>query len=308
MRIDRLLGIVCHLLRQDSATAAQLAQRFEVSARTIQRDMDALSVAGIPVTSTVGSRGGYSILPEYRLGQVATDADYASLVVAMRGLCTAYGGKDSEQTLDKLLALPVALQSPTVTLDLSAAREQPEVAAILETVSEAVRSEICLSFLYENAQGASSARRVEPLRLMYQWYAWYLFAYDRDRAAYRLFKLARMRDVQPAGQGFSRRHGDVDALLARQQDLRPCTEVRLRCKASVRTAVLEYLRGEVLQTYPDNSFELRIQVLQDEHMWWGLLLSFGADVAVLAPESLRRRVAEHAEALTCLYAADQSHQ
>lgn len=302
MKIDRLFGIVCYLLRHDTVSATRLARQFEVSPRTIQRDMNALSVAGIPVSSSAGSQGGYGIMPEYRLGQVATAADYGQLIVAMKALCTADGGKASEQTLNKLMALPVAAQSLPVSVDLSAAREQPQVVLALECIRQALKDQRSMTFEYENALGQTSVRQIEPLRLVYQWYAWYLFAYDSERCDYRLFKLVRMRDVKGTARSFSRQHGDVDRLLAEQApDSRTCERVRLRCKPHVRTAAEEYLRGEVLCTFEDGSFELGMSMIPSERMAWGLLLSFGDAVEVLEPESLRQRIAEHVRCMGAIY-------
>lgn len=123
MKTDRLLAITTYLLNHGTVSATTLARRFDVSKRTIQRDIDTLSVAGIPVLATHGAGGGYRILDGFKLQkQIADDEDYLHIAIALKGLASAYGGAKVAATLEKMLSVAPELRQ-TVFVDLSAARE-----------------------------------------------------------------------------------------------------------------------------------------------------------------------------------------
>ena len=106
MKIDRLLGIVIYLLNRDIVSANALSERFEVSVRTIQRDIETLNLAGIPVTSLQGVNGGYGIIDSFKLErQIANTEDYLFIIIALTGMSSAYNSKNLEATLEKLLSL-----------------------------------------------------------------------------------------------------------------------------------------------------------------------------------------------------------
>lgn len=106
MKIDRLLGIVIYLLNRDVVSARTLAEKFEVSQRTIQRDIDALNLAGIPVVSFKGTNGGYGIAEGFRIDrQIASNEDYLHIITALKGLCSGYDSKKLNATLEKLMTL-----------------------------------------------------------------------------------------------------------------------------------------------------------------------------------------------------------
>jgi predicted DNA-binding transcriptional regulator YafY len=106
MKIDRLLGITIHLLNHDKSSAKILASKFEVSLRTIQRDIESLCQAGIPVVSYVGAEGGYKILESFKMDrQIAGDVDYQYIILALQGLASAYENPKVETTLEKMKAI-----------------------------------------------------------------------------------------------------------------------------------------------------------------------------------------------------------
>lgn len=126
MKIDRMLGMMMYLLNRDTVSARELADRFEVSVRTVQRDMEALGLAGIPVASELGIRGGYRIMESYKLNrQLFSHEEYLQLIVGLQGLFSAYASRQVEDTLEKLLSIaPVDKDAePRLKLDLSVLRE-----------------------------------------------------------------------------------------------------------------------------------------------------------------------------------------
>jgi len=301
MKTDRLLGITMYLLNREIVPASELSEKFEVCARTIARDMEALGLAGIPIASTAGPGGGYRIMESFRLGRpVSTAEDYQYVIAALKTLCSAYENKKLDATLEKLLAMQRGGSGgQRVFVDFSVVKEGERTPAYTALLEQAIADGRVVAFSYTDAGGAVTRREAEPLALSYKWYAWYLLAYCLTRQDYRIFKLNRMDDLAATGRGFSRAHGDIPALLERQwaRDDRGRLWVRLLCKAQARIAVLEYFNAKVLEEHPNGNFECAFHVIESERMWFSLLMGFGGQVRVLEPPELAKRVQQTAEEL-----------
>lgn len=303
VKIDRLMAILLYLMNHETVSASLLAERFEVTRRTIQRDMETLGQAGVPVVSALGAGGGYGVMDGFRLLKPVTRAeDYRNIVTALRGLSTAYDSREVEETLHKaLLRLPQREQR--VFVDFSAAGESPAVRRYLRMMERAAAGETLLRLDYTGADGEASQRTVEPLALSLRWYAWYLFAWCREKRDYRLFKLQRVTACKEVPGGFSKKHGDIETLMEQSasRDGREQYRVRLRCAASVRGAALEYLGGAVVKELPGGDCELLLPERPFERMWFSLLMGFGGGIEVLEPDTLRRMLREKAREMTALY-------
>jgi len=294
MKTDRLLGITMYLLNRETVPASELAEKFEVSVRTIARDMEDLSLAGIPVASAAGANGGYRILDSFRLDRpVSTAEDYRHVIAALKTLCSAYENKSLDTTLEKLLAARRGENSDQrVFVDFSIVKEGERTPAYTMLLEQAITEERVIAFAYTDAGGAVTQREAEPLALNYRWYAWYLLAYCLTRKDYRIFKLNRMDELSATGRGFTHRHGDIPALLERQWEQDDCRrmKVRLLCQPQARSAVLEYFGARIDARYPDGSFECTFYVVERERMWFWFLMGFGGQVRVLEPPELIARV------------------
>lgn len=306
MKIDRLLGIVTYLLNHDAATARTLAEKFEVSLRTIQRDMDSLSLAGIPVVSLKGAAGGYGIAEGFRLnGQLASTEDYLHMATALKVLCSGYGSKKLEATLEKLTALLKPGQQPEskIHIDLGVLKEVSQVNDCIALIEKAVEMERAVEFDYTDAGNRTSHRVVEPLRITYKWYAWYLFGYCREKKDYRLFRLSRVCGLTAAGSPFSLKHGNVDELMREydKKDTRCYMDIKLRCCAELKIAAAEAFPGAEITGQDGGEIIVRLRVPENERMWFGALLSFGAGITVLEPEELKTRLVERAREILKLY-------
>lgn len=301
MKIDRLIAITIYLLsRRENVSASELAKRFEVSKRTIQRDINILNAAGVPIVSTHGAEGGYAVIDGFRIQkQIAGAEDYENIIVALRGLVTACGDERARATLDKMLSA-CTIPDQRVFLDLSSARGAN---ALFKTLEASIQSRSALKIGYQNAKQSTFTRVVEPLALAYQWYSWYLFAFCTARHNYRLFKLARILECENIGKAFSRDHSNVEGLLKNQlsSDTRHYLGIKLLCQGNVRQQVLEYLTGQVVDTLPNGDFTFAMHLPESERMWFSLLLGFGNTVEVLEPEGLRTSLRDKAAEVLSLY-------
>lgn len=304
MKTDRLLSIVIYLLNHDTVSAAKLAERFEVSKRTIVRDMEHISMAVIPIRSIAGARGGYSIMEGYKLdGRMVTAEDSVSIIAALQGFASSYDSRRYDETLEKITSILPKHQGQSIFLDFGASGEGNEIQAKLKTIEAAINKSQSLDISYVNASGDASTRLLEPIALSYRWYAWYLLAFCTARQDYRIFKLARISSLKPTSTKFSREHAEPDHLLEKafQGVGRKYLDITLLCKADIEVQVCEYLDGYITETRDNGDFIMHMQVPEDERIWFAVLLSFGDKVTVLEPESLKTRLTKTAKNILSLY-------
>ena len=292
MKTDRLLGITIYLLNHGRTSAQALARRFEVSSRTIARDIDALGLAGIPVVSVQGSDGGYEILETFRMErQIAGQIDYAYIVAALQGLSTAYSSTELDALLEKMRACRANGEATPLLLDFGVVRENARVNEKLRALHAAIQARRRVAFDYTNAAGIVRRRFVEPAATLYRWYNWYLLAWLPEKESYCAFKLVRMGELRVVDQACSRAHDPEQALREWEaSDVRPVVSVQLRCAPELRSRCEEYLNGEVVECCDDGSFVYRFSAPEDEQFWYGVVLSFADRATVLEPEWLAARI------------------
>lgn len=318
MKIDRLVAIMNYLLRHGRTSAQKLSDEFEVSVRTIVRDMETLGQAGIPIQSTCGADGGYSIMDTYVMDRKTVSRDdYEHIAAALSALLSAYADKGVEQTMDKLLPLyahadaeetsrmggasaargqekstfpcPIGkhVDDFPIIVDFSVANENREVNAAIKILESAIRQRRTVRFRYTNNENVVKQLEVEPVRLEFKWYNWYLVAFHPGHQDYCMFKLVRMEEITVLDKGHSVSHEERDIVL---QDNRKGITVTLRGNAAIRSKCREYLNGEVTKEYPNGDFEFQFCVPEREVYWYGVLLSFGNNVTVLEPQSVIDRI------------------
>lgn len=292
MKIERLLGIIVYLLNRDIVNANALAEKFEVSTRTIQRDIETLNLAGIPITSIQGINGGYGIIDGFKLDkQITSKEDYQFIIAALIGMNSAYNSKKLETTLEKLLSASRQGKSisPKVKLDFSVSREGSNIDEYLKIIENAIDKEKIIEFEYTNSYGDKTLRSSEPVGVIYKWYAWYMLGYCCDKKDYRLFKVVRMRDLKKLEESFSVKHENIDNLLTKQenQDNRKYMNVKILCKEEIRVSVEEYFPNARITVKEDGNFILQFYALDNEIGWKGLLFTYGNKIKIIEPEELK---------------------
>lgn len=301
MKLERLYAITIYLLNHGRTSAGKLAEHFEVSARTIQRDIDSLCLAGIPVTAVNGAAGGYEISERFRMDrEFATAEEYACILTALQGLVSATDSPKAKHALEKIVRISEPADRSMI-LDFSVLREGD--LALLQTLQEAVAQKRAVCFTYTNNDGVTRTHQVEPIAVLYRWYAWYLLAYSKIKDDYRTYKLVRMRDPRITDVPFVKEHAPADVILKRteQTDSRKYIDILVRCEASARPRVTEYLSGIVTEELPGGDALMKLTVVENEQLWIGTLLSLGNRVEILAPEEIRSRILLDASKIISLY-------
>lgn len=289
MRLDRLLGILTTLLQHDRITAPALAAKFEVSRRTISRDIEALCQAGIPVVTCQGGKGGISIAEGYRLNHsVLTSEELASTVAALKGLGSVAGGSHIQRMLDKLAVSQDTVVSlrENMVIDL-ASHYQGSLTGKIELIKQAIRQERVVEFDYHSEQG-STRRRIEPYLLVFQWSAWYVFGFCLTRQDWRLFKLARLWQLAQLEQGFAPRDIPPEQcdFNGRLTDHLPLVAL---FQPAVKYRLIESYGPECFIEQADGRLRLEIGYTnRDYTLSW--LLGFGDQVQVLEPADLAESI------------------
>jgi len=321
MRADRLLSMLLLLQSRGRMTATELAERLEVSARTIYRDLDALSAAGIPVYAERGASGGCVLRPGYRTDLTGLNqSEVASLFagVAGRVLDDLGLGRGLEQALVKLeAALPSARRSDAarvrerVHVDAAAWFAANERAPHLAALRDAVFGDRVVQIDYEGASGRREPRRVEPLGLVVKGGVWYVVA--STAAGMRVFRASRIRAVTLTPQGFTRpRRFNLAAFWARWSTDFVASIPQYRVTLRVAREAIPLLR-EVFGDRVRPAIEaagrpgrrgLTLELTFDSHeAACGNLLRLGAAVEVLEPRALRDTMHAAAAAVAQLYTA-----
>lgn len=301
MQIDRLFEMTYLLIAKGSATAAELAERFEVSPRTIYRDVDVLSRAGIPVYAAKGKGGGIRLLPEFMLSRSLFSRQEQDQMIAGLESLRATDAAQTGPILDKLAALFGNAREPWLEVDFSPWGSGPQEKKLFAMLREAIITRQVVAFDYYNTCGQTGRRQVEPVKLIFKGRGWYLWAFCRQKKDYRLFKLGRIRLAQATGERFER------SAPARQavEPGKPIPMLRMTLQVAPSRAyrVYDEFPAEQVETQPDGSCVVRA-ILPDDEWTQGYLLSFGEHVKILEPQEHKRRMAALLKRMSSMYSEE----
>ncbi len=199
MKIDRLVSIIMILLDKKRIGARELADMFEVSPRTIYRDIDTINMAGIPVLSTSGVGGGFEIMNQYKVDRkVFSTTDLSSILMGLSSISNMIRGDELVNALAKVKsfipadkAKDIELKANQIYIDLSPWMGNKNIKTYLEIIKTALQESKLLAFEYADRYGDKTARTVEPYQLVLKSSHWYLQGYCYERSDFRLFKVSR---------------------------------------------------------------------------------------------------------------------
>lgn len=198
MKIERLIGIIFYLINRECVTTNELAQKFEVSRRTILRDIDTLTLAGIPIYSELGVNGGYIINKDFKVDEKIIDNNNKEyILLALNSLRTVYGNKKVIETYEKMKHLYNDVNINTLPdVDFSVVTESPQIMGCVDLINKATKEQRTIKFTYTNSAGNTKKVFLNPLHTYYRWYSWYVFGYDTSKNDYRMFKVdVKMKKV-----------------------------------------------------------------------------------------------------------------
>jgi predicted DNA-binding transcriptional regulator YafY len=288
MKINRLLAITISLLNKTSVTAAELAERFEVSTRTIYRDIEVLSGAGVPVYTNKGHGGGISLLEEYTLNKaLISEKESQSLLLALKALeATKY--PDMGVISEKIGAIfKNRVAEDWIQIDFSCWGSQPNEDNRFTDIKKAILQHNVICFEYVNSAGNKTTREVEPEKLIYKGYAWYLVGYCCLRGEFRLFRISRIKNVQISSKFFTPRNNVDKKVEDSTGSSKNVVELKLRFRKEALYRLYDDFDQEKIKSNSDGTFDVTMTFPEDEWVY-GYILGFGCYVEVLEPDRIRQ--------------------
>lgn len=308
MKVDRLVSIIMILLDKKRIGAQTLADMFEVSPRTIYRDVDAINMAGIPVRSTSGVGGGFEIMPEYKVDKKVFSADdLSALLMGLSSLSGMVRGDELVHALAKVRsfipadrAKDIELKANQINIDLSLWMGNGNIQSNLEIIKAAMQESRLLTFEYIAHHGNKTARTAEPYQLVLKSSHWYLQGYCHKREAYRLFRLSRMSNLQMQEETFTPRKYqkpqlDFDNILTNMQ-----TKIKIRIHKSVMDRVLDFCAYEDFLPDGDAHYIVSFPFIENEYHY-GILFSFGDKCECLEPPHVRAEMKRRIQEIAMIY-------
>lgn len=290
MKESRLFKIVYHLLEKGHVTAPELAKEFEVSSRTIYRDIDALSGAGIPVYAETGRNGGIYLLEDFVLDKtLLSEHEKIEILSALQSL-SVVGNTYEKEILTKLSALFQMQAENWFEVDFTRWGGHTKDDSKFDILKYAVIHHKTVSMVYVNAYGVRSKREINPLKMLYKSKEWYIKAYCTDKENYRIFKFNRIVEIELTDKEFTpKTFPEVQSGHSSKYNkiiLRFPKEMAYRVFDEFEASEVEELEHGVLVAAAE----------MPEDAWLiGYLLSFGSQVEVLEPLYLRKILAEEAK-------------
>jgi len=292
MKLDRLIGILTILLQNEKTSAPELAERFEVSRRTILRDIDTLCMAGIPIVTTRGVSGGIAIMDGYKIHQsVLTTDELQDLVAALKGLDSVCTQSIYEGLMQKLTkGGAVVSLADNIVIDLSG-YDKYSLSKQITFLKQTIADNQTITFEYHYEKGLSH-RKVDPYCIEFRWEAWYIFGWCHERQNFRRFKLRRMCNTSLADERFTRRavsdnHLDANNIFTEHNF------IQIRFDKSVRFKVIEKYGPDC---YEEDEHGLLLSLNytnKDYILSW--VLGFGSNAEVLYPQETRTELADIAK-------------
>ena len=308
MKVDRLVSIIMLLLDQERIGAQELAEKFEVSPRTIYRDIDAINLAGIPVRSTSGVGGGFEIMQQYKINKkVFSSADLSAILMGLSSLSNMIRGDELVNALAKVKsfipadrAKEIELKANQISIDLSPWMGNRNIQPYLGMIQTALQDSKLLSFDYLDRHGNRTARTAEPYQLVLKNSHWYWQGYCYTRNDFRLFKLNRTLNLQTREEVFMPRvhqkpQLDFSEVLQSMQ-----TNIKIRIHQSVLERVLDYCTIEDFSPDGDEHYIVRFPFIENEY-YYNILFSFGDKCECLAPLRIRAEMKRRIHDIAVIY-------
>ena len=289
MKIDRLIGILSILLQKEKITAPELAQMFEVSKRTINRDIDDLCRAGIPIVTSQGTGGGIRIMDGYRMDRtILSSKDMQMIMAGLRSLDSVSGSHYYGQLMEKIKAgsTKVVSGSDSILVDLSTWNKD-SLSTKFELIQDAIELGRVLKFDYYGPKG-NSEREMEPYYLAFKWSNWYVYGYCLVRKDFRLFKLNRMTEIAHV-RSFEKKNDVPMPDLSNEKIFPTKGKIKAICDPSLKWHLIDEHGMDSFTELPDGKLLFEHDYADEEGVLsW--ILSMRDAVTLLEPESIRQRL------------------
>lgn len=298
MQISRLFEIIYILMNKNTVTAKELSERFEVSQRTIYRDVDKLALAGIPVYTCKGKGGGIRLMEDFVLNKsLLTDKEQSDILAALEGLSAI--NADSSEAHGRLSSLFNKEAVNWIDVDFSKWSNPGD--NLFSLLKQSILEKKIIEFDYYNSYGECSHRRIEPIQLFFKHSAWYIKGFCLKKNDIRLFKLSRISNPAADTGHFEKR--DLFASIPNENTadiVDRDVSIKLRIAPQMAYRVYDEFEHNQIEKESDGCYTALVTWPEDEWVY-GFILSFGEYIEVLEPEFIRQGVCERALKITHKY-------
>ena len=284
MKDNRLFRILYYILEKEKVTANELADKFEVSVRTIYRDIDSISSVGVPIFTTQGKGGGIKIDNEYILNKSLFDTnEKEQIITALQGLEKTNEAYKSE-LITKLSALFKIKNSNWIEIDFTSWGSNNTYQELFNTLKIAIINKNIISFSYNSSKAEKINRRVKPIRLLFKEQDWYLYAFCLLRNDFRYFKLSRIKDLEVLAINYEDNFENI--VLKREIKYENTVNIKLKFNKSVAFRVYDEFKAIVEDKKGNLYVEMKIP---NNYKLYNYIFSFGANVEILEPKEIRNQ-------------------
>lgn len=279
MQVNRLFEIIYILLEKENVTAKELAEHFGVSVRTIYRDIDVLSRSNIPIYTNQGKGGGINLLDNFVLDKSLISEDEQNQILFALQSFEKLNVNNEKMLLDKMSILFNKATRNWIEIDFSSWGTDSTQNERFNKIKEAILNKKVVEITYFNSYGEENIRQVEPLQIWFKDKSWYIKAFCRLKQDYRIFKIARIRDIKILDEHFERE------LPVEKEEKTKFKVISLKLEISKEMAYRVYDEFEKENISKNENGDFIVNVEYPENEWvYGYILSFGEYVKVLSPE------------------------
>lgn len=282
MKNSRLFGIIYILLSKDRVSAKELAKHFEVSVRTIYRDVESLSLLNIPIYMSKGKNGGISLLESYKLDKsLLTEQEQKDILFSLESMNKLNINDNS--LFNKVKAIFDKVDSSWFEVDFNVWGNSDNYKNNFELLKNAIINKKVIGFDYYNSKGENSSRKVLPLKLCFKYNSWYLYSYDCYKNDYRLFKIMRIKDIKNLDEIFSK-----DIVLDRPifEDKTKRVNLKLEINKNLSYRVYDEFDENCIKVLDNGNFLVEVNMPENEWLY-GYILSFGECAKVIFPSYIK---------------------
>ena len=288
---NRLFEIVYILMQKKKITAKELADRFDVSTRTIYRDIEILSRANIPIYSSKGKDGGIGLLEEYVLNKtILSEDDQNQILFALQGMIKVVG-QDEKNILEKLSILFNKKVDDWIKIDFSNWGKDSTQKERFDIIKTAILNKNKIEFTYYNSNGDKSKRIVEPLQIWFKDKSWYLISYCKLKEDYRIFKIARIKEIKILEEHFKR---ELPKEQKKEKYNFKIISLELEISKEMAYRVYDEFESSEITKNQDGNFIVKVEYPENEWVY-SYILSFGEHIKILSPNRVKNIVKDKLE-------------
>lgn len=296
MRDSRLFRILYYVLEKGKVTANELSEKFEVSVRTIYRDIDVISSAGIPIYATQGKGGGIEIADDFVLKKsLLSEKEQEQILVALKGL-EGINKQYENELLTKLSAFFKIKNTNWIEVDFTNWQRGNEYGELFNDIKSAIINKNIIRFTYFSSNEKETSREVKPIRLLFKGWDWYVYTFCLLRNEFRYFKLSRIRDLKILDENFEDSYEDV--VLIKKMEYKDTVRVKLKFDRKVAFRVYDEM-GYIKEDKEGNLYA-EIELPNDYNLY-NYIFSFGESVEVLEPIEIRNQIRDMINKMSKIY-------